>query len=308
MMEGYAFIYRYDSRLRPVLTKVPGCVAELTAYDTLGRVAYTRNGDLAAFGRKRFYLYDEYSRPAASGICEDFLSEAEWGAEHPAQTLCRGALQGVTAEEYDWGAVTMPPAARVTEVSYYDRYLPGMKPAVGIAAPLGMPTGERTAVMADGFPGDSTVQVWHAYNASGQEIQTDETRPGGDRVLRSCTYTIGGLPLQSNLLVSGTGKYHALNVSTEYDAFGRVTQSRAVTNLGATVVLERNSYDAAGRLATTETNGGMTATYAYDVRGALTARRDSLMEMEYTYATGSAAELCGEDKWQENESEGRYRV
>lgn len=291
-MDGYAFVYRYDSRLRCVSKRVPGCVAELTAYDTQGRVAYSRDGSVVSMGRKRFYLYDEYSRLAASGVCEDFTSESEWSAEHEAQTLRRAAGEKGSAGDYEWESVTLPTAAQVTDVRYYDRYLPEQKMNIGIAAPLGLVTAERTMEMEYGMPG-AAVWVTHHYNAMGQEIQSVETRPEGDKVLWSGSYTVGGLPLQSNSMVSGAGRYHTLNVGTGYDAFGRVREQKCVTNLGGEVLLERNEYDGAGRLAGTVTQGGLRTTYSYDARGALTERKDSLLEMMYSYAGGDAPSYAG---------------
>ena len=291
-MDGYAFVYRYDSRLRCVSKRVPGCVAELTAYDTQGRVAYSRDGSVGLMGRKRFYLYDEYSRLAASGVCEDFTSESEWSAEHEAQTLRRAAGEKGSAGDYEWESVTLPTAAQVTDVRYYDRYLPEQKMNIGIAAPLGLVTAERTMEMEYGMPG-AAVWVTHHYNAMGQEIQSVETRPEGDKVLWSGSYTVGGLPLQSNSMVSGAGRYHTLNVGTGYDAFGRVREQKCVTNLGGGVLLERNEYDGAGRLAGTVTQGGLRTTYSYDARGALMERKDSLLEMMYSYATGDAPSYAG---------------
>ena len=292
MIDGFAFVYRYDRKLRRVSKRVPGCVAELTAYDTQGRVAYSRDGNVSAVGMKRFYLYDEYSRPAASGVCEDFTSEADWSAEYEAQTLSRSAGEGGSAGDYDWSSVSLPVGAQVTDVKYYDRYMPEHRTSVGIASPLGLVTAERTTEMEYGMPG-AAVWVTHYYNAMGQEIQSVETRPEGDKVLWSGTYTIGGLPLRSNSSVSGTGRYHTLNVGTGYDAFGRVTEQRAVTNLGGTVLLGRNSYDASGRLESTETEGGLRTTYGYDARGTITSRKDSLMELTYSYATGSSPSYAG---------------
>ncbi len=292
MMDGYAFVYRYDSRLRCVSKRVPGCVAELTAYDTQGRVAYSRDGSVGSMGMKRFYLYDEYSRLAASGVCEDFTSEADWSAEHEAQTLGRSAGEGGSAGDYDWSSVSLPVAAQVTDVKYYDRYMPEHKMNTGIAAPLGLVTAERTTEMEYGMPGPA-VWVTHYYNAMGQEIQSVETRPTGETVLWSGTYTIGGLPLQSNSAVSGVGRYHTLNVDTGYDAFGRVREQKCVTNLGGEVLLERNEYDAAGRLAGTVTQGGMGTKFGYDVRSVLTERKDSLLELTYSYATGDAPSYAG---------------
>ena len=291
-IDGYAFVYRYDSRLRCVSKRVPGCVAELTAYDTQGRVAYSRDGSVGSMGRKRFYLYDEYSRLAASGVCEDFTSESEWSAEHEAQTLRRAAGEKGSAGDYEWESVTLPTAAQVTDVRYYDRYLPEQKMNIGIAAPLGLVTAERTMEMEYGMPG-AAVWVTHHYNAMGQEIQSVETRPEGDKVLWSGSYTVGGLPLQSNSMVSGAGRYHTLNVGTGYDAFGRVRGQKCVTNLGGGILLERNEYDAAGRLAGTVTQGGMGTEFGYDVRGVLTERKDSLLEMMYSYATGDAPSYAG---------------
>ena len=292
MIDGFAFVYRYDRKLRRVSKRVPGCVAELTAYDTDGRVAYSRDGSVGSMGRKRFYLYDEYSRLAASGLCDDFTSEADWSAEYEAQTLSRSAGEGGSAGDYDWSSVSLPVAAQVTDVKYYDRYMPEHRTSVGIASPLGLVTAERTMEMEYGMPG-AAVWVTHHYNAMGQEIQSVETRPEGDKVLWSGSYTVGGLPLQSNSMVSGAGRYHTLNVGTGYDAFGRVREQKCVTNLGGGVLLERNEYDGAGRLAGTVTQGGLRTTYSYDARGALMERKDSLLEMMYSYATGDAPSYAG---------------
>ena len=292
MIDGFAFVYRYDRKLRRVSKRVPGCVAELTAYDTDGRVAYSRDGSVGSMGRKRFYLYDEYSRLAASGLCDDFTSEADWSAEYEVQTLSRSAGEGGSAGDYDWSSVSLPVAAQVTDVKYYDRYMPEHRTSVGIASPLGLVTAERTMEMEYGMPG-AAVWVTHHYNAMGQEIQSVETRPEGDKVLWSGSYTVGGLPLQSNSMVSGAGRYHTLNVGTGYDAFGRVREQKCVTNLGGGVLLERNEYDGAGRLAGTVTQGGLRTTYSYDARGALMERKDSLLEMMYSYATGDAPSYAG---------------
>ena len=286
LIDEYSFIYRYDDRLRPVSAKIPGCAPELTAYDSRGLVAYTRDGRLAATGRKMFHLYDAHCRPAVSGICDDFLSDSDWGSVHDTPVAERTVLSSGVASDYNFSPSSLPAAAQVTQLWYYDRYLPGMAYAHGMQSPLGMPTAERTLVL-DGWKAADTVTVEHHYDSMMQEMFTRRRHSDGTMLLCTTTRTPGGLPLVESIALSGPLGIHSLVTYTEYDAFGRITSLKANSDRSVVLTLALNSYDGVGRLASSTVHGGSETTYGYNVRGALTSADNPFIKQSWKYASGS---------------------
>ena len=119
------------------------------------------DGRLAATGRKMFHLYDALCRPAVSGLCEDFLSDSDWGRVHDIPAVERTVLSSGVASDYNFSPSSLPAAAQVTRLWYYDRYLPGMEYAHGVEAPLGLPTAERTLVLDGWTAADTAVSYTH---------------------------------------------------------------------------------------------------------------------------------------------------
>ena len=260
---------------------------ELTAYDSRGLVAYTRDGRLAATGRKMFHLYDALCRPAVSGLCEDFLSDSDWGRVHDIPAVERTFLSSGVASDYNFSPSSLPAAAQVTRLWYYDRYLPGMAYAHDVEAPLGLPTAERTLVL-DGWTAADTVTVEHHYDSMMHEMFTRRKHSDGTMLLCTTTRTPGGLPQLECIVLSGPLGSHSLTTYTEYDAFGRITSLKANSDRCGVLTLAQNSYDGVGRLASSTVHGGTETTCGYDVRGALTSADNPFIKQSWKYASGSS--------------------
>ncbi len=294
ILDSFAFIFRYDSRLRVRSRKMPGCAPELTAYDTQGRVLYSRDAQIAAKGRRYFHIQDAYGRTVLNGTCPDFTRESDWSLEHTPVTAVRGAGTSATAQFGYSLSAPLPTGAVVTEALYYDTY---PEPLIGTSElPLnrkGVMTARKCAVLVNGEPHGYATTEYH-YDLYVRNHLTYEKMPSGALITTLCTFTRGGWERSRSVTLDNPdGSSRSVATACTYDPFGKVLSVTASLDGGPEIMLAQNSYDSTGRLTMSLAQGGVTNSFAYDVRGALTSASNRFVSQSYSYASGSNPSYAG---------------
>ena len=237
IIDRYAYVYSYDKALRPRSAKTPGCQPVRYAYDSDGRLCFTRDGNQAACGRRSFIACDQLGRLAVAGTCDDALSDDIWdsdlSATTPPLTLRRSAPVGTgfLASGYTGlpsSGIYDIQGASLLNASFYDdhTFLPdSLRPVFDPAFPDPIPpvtypggitllptetesgpaeseTGRRT--------GSLTAVLGHAndapphpllsverHNSKGQTIRSISRAIDGSLLTVSVKPSFGGLPLST---------------------------------------------------------------------------------------------------------------
>jgi len=299
LLQEYAFIYKYNAKMRVISRKEPGCEAVLTAYDPQGRIVSVRDGQLAAKGQRRFYLYDPHGRVAASGVCPDFTDNREWTSEQPETTVARPGNRWMSyRNRYDIPADLLPDGAVIDDTRYYDAMLPTEQqhPEV-IGNPLsthqGMLMQHDVAALHGGIPtGTVTRKYW--YNHRDQMTNGSVTMPGGAVYSVLTQYNPGGMPeIEYHSLTGGPDGNHTLLVKTEYDSFGRTQRVTASCDGADSLLLEKNVYGASGMLESTEIEDNIVTRFTHNARGALTKSANRFLEQTWRYASDNTPSYAG---------------
>lgn len=324
ILDRYAYIYTYDSRLRMRSKKLPGCEAIMYAYDSANRLVFTRDGNQARQGRRSFILYDALSRVAVTGTCRDALTESFWEADTPelapaTVTPCMiGGLSGASLTSlrtigYEAAA---DPGGMIAEIltegqlllaTYYDDYgfmpsfmagTPGFgRQAPPKTAPRGLATGTLAAVLGTEGVADTIAPLLSVnyYDSEDRLTATFSTTTAPETTAASITeYTRGGLPANvTAALTNRNGETVTLETSTLFDRHGRPTACDATFSGATTFNLGRYVYDAMGRTAFVNCQRNMKWAYNYDMHGWRTRWRTPMMEQQLMYASGANPSYSG---------------
>ena len=193
----------------------------------------------------------------------------------------------LTVNYYDnYGFLDLFPG-RKAELSYRSKSGYGVRfvsPLDDRSSALGMLTGRLTAC------GDSVMVESFYYDHAGRVIQSHSSNHlgGYEHVYLALSFT--GNPVRELREHTPGEDAEAISVLKEYEYDGRDRLAKVTHRIGGgeTRVLLKNSYDAVGRLAAVETNGGSYRTdYGYNVRGWLTEIVSPLMEQTLNYTEHS---------------------
>ena len=312
LLNDYAFIYRYDSRLRLRSKKLPGCGAVEMAYDNDNRVVFTRDGNQAQSGRRSFMLYDRLGRPAVTGTCRDALSESFWSGDGSdvsamiatadpsvpvASTFCASGyrinpeLSGELAD------------ASLLTATFYDGYsFLRQRDPLGVFTappqanthPLGLATGTLTAVLGPGADTIPPLLSVTFFDIENYPIATLSATHRGDILKTLSDFNLAGQPVKvtTELLNKAGQPTLMLNCESTYDRHGRPATGRLIYkdhifNLG------RTAYDRLGRLASTTYEGEITRTQTYDLHGWLTEWSCKGLTQKLSYADSSNPSYTG---------------
>ncbi len=238
--DKWCFIYKYDLRNRLVEKKTPDAAWTYYAYDPLGRLVLSQDGNLRSLGKWAFIKYDAKGRVVMTGLYANSNDRATVQT-----TLLDTLYAGPTkpyfetrgSQSHGYTNRSFPTTTTNTEiysVSYYDNYdfdnaggddwgySPQSLAGEGTAgSSFGMPTGAKMLVV-----GTSTwLYTYKFYDKFGRAIQT--------RTNNYLSTTVDNL------------------VTVVYDFEGKPTIGKTYHNAGGTnqvTVVERYSYDFAGRL------------------------------------------------------------
>ncbi len=281
LMDKYAFIYEYDHRNRCTGKKLPGADWVRMVYDNSDLLIASEDGNQLGEGRHTVYAYDRLGRLAYTAESAGTISGAD-AAQGRVAFAPGGWIYGYDEINYDideddaltvnyydnYGFLDLFPG-RKAELSYRSKSGYGVRfvsPLDDRSSAVGMLTGRLTAC------GDSVMVESFYYDHAGRVVQRHSTNHlgGYEHVYLALSFT--GNPVRELREHAGDdGETVSVLREYEYDGRDRLVKVTHRIGGGETRVLLKNSYDAVGRLAAVETNGGSYRTdYGYNVRGWLT--------------------------------------
>ena len=254
----FAFQYRYDDRNRCTWKKMPGVEHVVSVYDDADRLTFSQDGVQRAAGRWTYYKYDAFSRLTEQGECKN---------QHSAS-----------------GTV-------VHLRNYYDDYSfvgsAGFRrfPKDASGHGKGLLTGSVITV----FGSNEKIYVAQYYDLKGRETQRVQSNLLSGHDVTNTVYSFTGNPATVTHTHTAIKKPTRTEVYTyTYDHADRL--SKVQHRLGnATITLYEAFYDNFGRVSAKQHHGAAAnrLTYAYNVRGWLTAITGAKFNQSLHYNTGS---------------------
>ena len=289
-VESLCYQYKYDPKLRLIEKKIPGKEWEYIVYDKLDRAILTQDGNLRAQSKWLFTKYDNFGRVAYTGIWNSSLTRAQVQTEvtNQATPVWSETKQAIAATI---GSALFPASLYYTNsaypnvsanmeiltVNYYDNYVFDLQGLVSEASYLVTP-----ATNVKSLPTGSKIRILGTNNW----IYSVSYYDSKDRVIFSASkndYLGTTDKVKSKLDFIGTvletESRHLKGSSTllivdrfTYDSAGRLLTQKQSINTQAEQLIAKNSYDELGTLikkqvGNTEVSSLQTIDYAYNIRG-----------------------------------------
>ncbi len=303
ILDGYCYVYTYNSRGLMASKKLPGCPKVINQYDVTDRLIAWQDGNLRQFGLWRFELADEFGRPCLSGTCSS-LGQNATASMVRARRDQTGTLAGYKVTGADLAD------AYVLSASYYDDYtfigLDGFPEAsvmdfraagdYGDRNPdaRGKLTGTMTALDpgagASAYKGKYlyTAMYYDVHDRVVQSVATNHLG-GTDRTFTAYDFTGHPVSTETVHTVAGAGQETVQQTQRTYDRQGRpLTVDHRMGREGVWTSLSSMAYDRLGRLGSEQrgTVGTAAMTYSYDLRSRLTSMSSTLYGQNLRYTPG----------------------
>ena len=293
-MKQYAYLYKYDSRNRCILKRLPGCEPIYYVYDKADRLIFTQDGEQRAKQPTPewiFNKYDAFGRLVISGIYRTASTHEAMRTTY--STMLFTETPGSGNFGYSWTTLANIPVDDVLLINYYDDYEAMLKTnsyyktnldyntesGYGIrhSSAKGSLVGTRVKLMGSDGKSNNTLEGQIAtamyYDTRGRLIQTKSTNHLGGLEKEYIAYNFTGQPTKKKHVHSATGKNTQTEVYTyTYDHAGRLLTTTHQLTDGTTarqqVTLADNTYDELGRLKYNQ-KGGLASsktTYGYNIR------------------------------------------
>lgn len=301
VLAGLCTIYRYDTRGRSIITKLPGIDSTETVYDSRDRAVLMRDGNLKAKNLWLVTYYDNLDRPVRS-------------ATYSVTGSTRESLQ-TSVNAAPIGTFPFIPAGSLTDLGYLyydDNYaFPGVQPALtsdfgkpqkggnlydvpntGIShRAMGKLTGMRVKILGTTQWLNTTVY----YNDKGRILQVITDNINGGKQTKTYLYDFSGKVLSTYLRHTNpqsivTPETRILN-SIAYNSLGQITQVSTQLNdvVGSTRVLASYTYDELGNVKT-KILPKESQTIEYNIGGQLKS-----INKTFVNTAGSTSNWFGED-------------
>ena len=272
VLQGLAYIYKYDSRGRRTFSKLPGAGAVYLRYDRSDRQAFSQDAVQRTDGLWTFTLVDALGRECVRGTAALTETAVASAATSVPTVTFTTSSSGSALGGYTVTGVTLPQDRTLLSVRYHDSYsfLSLLPSATASGLAVSTLSGYGTAWPSNSSPGAKGLQTGSRTFVVGD---------GSSFSAEAVYYDWRSQPVQKHCIDHrGTREDLFLNLSFT----GKTVASRkVVTPSGgaATVVTREMSYDGWDRLAgevTTVSGGGADATdrvtYSYDDVGRMTGR------------------------------------
>ena len=272
VLQGLAYIYKYDSRGRRTFSKLPGAGAVYLRYDRSDRQVFSQDAVQRTDGLWTFTLPDFLGRECVRGTAALTETAVASAATSVPTVTFTTSSSGSALGGYTVSGVTLPQDRTLLSVRYHDSYsfLSLLPSATASGLAVSTLSGYGTAWPSNSSPGAKGLQTGSRTFVVGD---------GSSFSAEAVYYDWRSQPVQKHCIDHrGTREDLFLNLSFT----GRTVASRkVVTPYGgaATVVTREMSYDGWDRLAgevTTVSGGGADATdrvtYSYDDVGRMTGR------------------------------------
>ena len=272
VLQGLAYIYKYDSRGRRTYSKLPGAGAVYLRYDRSDRQVFSQDAVQRTDGLWTFTLPDFLGRECVRGTAALTETAVASAATSVPTVTFTTSSSGSALGGYTVSGVTLPQDRTLLSVRYHDSYsfLSLLPSATASGLAVSTLSGYGTAWPSNSSPGAKGLQTGSRTFVVGD---------GSSFSAEAVYYDWRSQPVQKHCIDHrGTREDLFLNLSFT----GKTVASRkVVTPYGgaATVVTREMSYDGWDRLAgevTTVSGGGADATdrvtYSYDDVGRMTGR------------------------------------
>ncbi|MBP1618714.1 MAG: hypothetical protein H6Q14_2541 [Bacteroidetes bacterium] len=286
-LKEYAYLYKYDAKLRCIWKKIPGCEPVYYVYDKADRLILSQDGEQRASKSWAFNKYDVFGRVLISGVYtpETERSQDYWISlcENNIVTESVGGNYG-----YTWNSLPEIPYTGTLLVNHYDDYEHLLSQDQAFRDKLsytaeadygtrydnsscascsakGLLVGTRTKIM----DGSGEIVTATYYDDRGRVIQTKSTNMLGGTETEYIAYDFTGHPTaRKHLHTNGAGSTTTEIYAYTYDHAGRLLKTTHSLNGGTAVTLSENTYDDLGRLLTSMPTDreAMKMTYSYNVR------------------------------------------
>ncbi len=285
----YGYSYCYDSRNRLIEKRLPGVEPIYYLYDKQGLLRYMQDGNLRQENKYIITYYDVANRVSMTGckvIDTDIASlrsaARENGNEYTEFFADDSAVFGM---KYFTPAISRED---VMSVNYYDDYrFVGLFEEHGSQLDYRQMSGYDEQYVDSLLPGtmkgyrtgrltrvlDTDVLLVEAlyYDSRGRVIQSHCSNHLGGYDHRYYRLTFTGKPLEVRHEHSTATRSHVDIYRYSYDAMERLLAVSMQHDDGEETILQSNTYDAIGRLATqTIDNGATPINHTYNVRGWVT--------------------------------------
>ena len=272
VLQGLAYIYKYDSRGRRTFSKLPGAGAVYLRYDRSDRQAFSQDAVQRTDGLWTFTLADALGRECVRGTAALTETAVASAATSVPTVTFTTSSSGSALGGYTVSGVTLPQDRTLLSVRYHDSYsfLSLLPSATASGLAVSTLSGYGTAWPSNSSPGAKGLQTGSRTFVVGD---------GSSFSAEAVYYDWRSQPVQKHC-IDHRGTREDLFLKLSFT--GRTVASRkVVTPSGgaATVVTREMSYDGWDRLAgevTTVSGGGADATdrvtYSYDDVGRMTGR------------------------------------
>ena len=319
VLQGLAYIYKYDSRGRRTFSKLPGAGAVYLRYDRSDRQVFSQDAVQRTDGLWTFTLPDFLGRECVRGTAALTETAVASAATSVPTVTFTTSSSGSALGGYTVSGVTLPQDRTLLSVRYHDSYsflslLPSATASGLVVSTLsgygtawpsnsspgakGLQTGSRTFVVGDGssFSAEAVYYDWRSQPVQKHCIDHRGTR---EDLFLNLSFTSKTVASRKVVTPSG-GAATVVTREMNYDGWDRLAGEVTTVSGGGADATDRvtYSYDDVGRM-TGRTYGepgseGSTAeTLSYNARGWLTGQASPVYSSTLRYTDPSRTSTAG---------------
>ncbi len=287
----YSYLYTYDKYDRLIGRKLPGLAEEYSVYDKGDRVAMWQNGNLRASNQWKLNRYDALGRLTEVKLISHTSTRAALQSLFDAgNTSSLYLASGVLLQEcaYDSYHLLSPFLFSSNDISLPlvpdDGSVIKKEDAHQLAAPKGLLTWEKLAIMENDNTVSHYIEKAYTYDKEGRILEVKEKNPEGLIHVLSKVYDFVGneMQIQEQSAVTANATSTLLTTNT-YDLQGRLLRTEAVLNGDGKGEMEYE-YDRLGQLSKRiYGQAACTESLTYTLQGWLSSRTSVPFSMHLRY-------------------------
>lgn len=302
------FIYRYDSRQRKIIEKMPGADSIEYVYNKHDKIAMWRDGNLKQGQRWKVFRYDGQGREILKALFTYPFTRQQWEDHFAANVYSDTSaiplgsdnnlfpLVETFYDDYNFTGKANYDATDIAKVSAGSNPYSEVLPSTPSLQTRGLMTGKRVRVEQT----DTWLVTTVYYDRKARAIQTTKDNIAGGKTTINRLFDFSGKELSSYVKQINPRSTHTPMITqlvmTHYDAAGRVDSiKQRIMDNGPMVTLAVMVYDELGRLkqkrlgVTGPSTQMETLNYEYNLQNWLTAVNKS-----YINTPGSNSNWFGE--------------
>jgi RHS repeat-associated protein len=248
ILDGLCFRYEYDYRQRMIGKKIPGAGWNWMVYDTMDRLVFTQDGNMAAKGEWLTKLYDGLSRETTEEMATYSATQAQLQASVNSATAGLNNVTGSPVpsgatlvplieqfyDDYTWGTAKTYGTGHNSMLDYGTNAYADPLPATATNLTRSLSTGSRVRVLVDSanLALGGWLETALFYDDKGRVIQTVSDNYAGGADTLTERYNFPG-KVVSSYLAHGNPKASAwvrLKTNFNYDGPGRLLNIGEMVN------------------------------------------------------------------------------